>query len=297
MEFKECNSVDDFISFFDNDERAIKHTNYYHYTSLSSVNSILDTKCLLLTSLARKANDGLEKQRYEKLGNNVFSICFSTGTSESLPLWYLYSGIDGCGARIEIKKKKLIDLIRSAEISLAETESSDSNKPITGSQKLLSADEYSIICRDILYLGSDPSNEGHYRAKYAGQSVNGITEGTYKAIDDKYKRFVKSLIWFYEKETRLQVEVTNQSLLKPGKNYVISLNIEPVFNDLSIRLAPEFGQISVELFEKYPDIKAWAYSKLKKSEFAGQVKMRLKEKMCKDCDKNRENVHAGYIEG
>ena len=112
MKFNECKTADEILKYFDNDKCSLGHTHYYHYTSLSTIDKILKTKQIRLTPLSKSANDLIEKEKYEKMNCNLFSLCFSTGTSESLPLWYLYSGIDGCGARMGIKKKSFINFLK-----------------------------------------------------------------------------------------------------------------------------------------------------------------------------------------
>lgn len=290
MEFKDCKTSGDILSFFNDPNRAEKHTFYYHYTSLQNIESILDKKAFRLTRLAITANDLVEKKRYKAYGDNVFSLCFSTGTSESLPLWYLYSGIDGKGARVGLKKKSFLDLYQ-AELSLAEVETVYPYK-IAGSPVKLSHYDYDFIARDILYLGRDPVKPKSYRAKYNGQVINGLSEVTYSEIDQQY-HFIKSLIWFYEKETRIQVVVKSKALMKPNVNYVVLLDISSIFDKLSIRLAPEFGEVTSEAIEGHPGIKSWLLSNIEKSNFTGQLKMDLKDKLCASCTKRKEETSDG----
>lgn len=287
MEFKDCKTGTDILSFFNDPNRAEKHTYFYHYTTLQNVDSILKEKAFRLTRLAVTANDTIEKKRYEAYGDNVFSLCFSTGTSESLPLWYLYSGIDGKGARIGLKKKSFLDLCR-ADLSLAATETVYPYR-IIGSPVKLSPDDYDFIARDILYLGQDPAKPKYYRAKYNGQVINDLSEATHHEIDQQYP-FIKSLIWFYEKETRIQVVVKNKALIQPNVNYVVLLDISDLFDQLSVRLAPEFGEVTTATIEDHAGIKSWLLSNIEKSDFSGQLKMGLKEKLCNNCKIKKEDT-------
>lgn len=288
MDFKECNTSAEFINFFDSSELAYRHTHYYHYTSLKNVSDILDSQSFRLTLLSKTANDNLEKSEYEKLGNNLFSLCFSTGTSESLPLWYLYSGIDGKGARIEISKKDLKNLLTEAKYYLVEIEDTypykakNNTKPIA-----LNEEDYKMYFRDILYMGSDPEKHKKYQIKYNGKVKNDISFADYNDIQQKYKRFIKGLIWFYEKESRLQIEITNKQLLNKNKSYVVTIDLESIVDKLNIRLAPEFEGKPDELFEKYSGLKKWAFSKLQDSDYAGQLDMNLSDKLCRECTNNK----------
>ena len=282
MDFKDCKTTDNFLAFFNNEEQAFRHTNFYHYTSLKNVNQILKGKQIRLTPLSKSANDLVEKGTYEKLGNNIFSLCFSTGTSECLPLWYLYSGIDGRGARIGLKKKIFCQLFENPIFLLQEVETNypydEIGKPIS-----LKSTDFVFQSRDILYIGKDSQKANLYRVKYNGQIINNLTKDIADKLQSEYQRFVKGLIWFYEKETRIQVDITNKDLLEPAKNYVVILKLDGVYDDISVHLAPEYKEIKTEIFEKYDGIKDWAYTKLQTSEFAGQLHMGLKDKLCREC--------------
>ena len=289
MEFNKCNTSEEFLTFFDNDEQAFRHTNYYHYTLLENINSILKAKQIRLTQLSKTANDLVEKGVYNELGSNIFSVCFSTGTSECLPLWYLYSGIDGRGARLGLKKKTLCKILENPSFLLLETECTRPYRLI-GEPIELKKDDYKLLCRDILYIGRDSQKKSAFRIKYNGQVVNNLPKEEADKLQTDYRRFIKGLIWFYEKETRIQVEITNQKLLDPAKNYVIALKLDDIYEDISIRLAPEYGEITEEEFDKYDGIKEWTKTKLQKSEFAGQLRMNLSKKLCAMCDKEKEET-------
>lgn len=282
--FNECNSAKKLLSFFNNDEQSLRHKCYFHYTSLKNVNEILDTKILRFNSLAKTSNDNSEKEKYmeyEKNEKKLFSLCFSTGMTENLPLWYLYSGIDGCGARIGFTKKSF-STFKDADYFIVEINEEYPFDKI-GKRKKLNKKNYTVICRDILYIGEDAEKSRFYRAKYNGSLKKDISEKTYKSIEKEYSSSIKGLIWFYEKETRVTVEITKTDLLDPQKNYAVLCDIKPVFKDLSIRLAPEFGKVDENFFEKYKGIKEWTMAQLQKSDFAGQIKMNLKERMCNEC--------------
>lgn len=281
-EFKMCETAKDIISFFQDKERAFRHTNYYHYTTLQSINSILESKTLWLSPLSRSANDVAERERYKKLGENIFSVCFSTGTSESLPLWYLYSGIDGGGARLELKKKSFEKLIKNGvDISLAEME--PNNKIKIKNRLKLEKEDYKLYTQDIVYIGKDSQNKDKYRIKYNNETKNDVSQKCVEQIKEEYQRFTKGLIWFYEKETRLQVEITNTELLDENKEYRVILSLEKVYEDIALRLAPEFDKVETKLINQYAGIRKFVSSKIQKSEYAGEMEMGLKDKLCKEC--------------
>ena len=284
MAFTDCIKAEEFIEFFDNDDLSFRHTNYFHYTTLERANSILEAKCFKLMPLYRSSNDLVERDTYSNSDVGLFSLCFSTGISENLPLWYLYSGIDGKGARIGIKRKSFEKLINNARVSLVELEKDYPYKERLESKEL-KPEEYSLICRDILYIGPDYTKTETYRAKYNGKTKNDITKETEESLRKSYKRFIKGLIWFYEKETRIEVNVKNKELFEPTKNYIVTISIEDIFSDIDICLAPEYGEIDCSSIESYGGVKKWVLTKLQKSEYAGQLKMSLKDKVCNECEK------------
>ena len=288
-EFKECQTAEVILRFFQDDERALRHTCYYHYTSLDTVDDILKSKVLWLNSLAESANDIEESDRYKKLDKNIYSACFSTGTSESLPLWYLYSGIDGKGARLELKQNDFKKLVgNELKILLLEMEG-NSDREV--GRTTLAESDYKFLCHDILYIGKDSQKPNKNRIKYNNNTKNGVTDDCAKKIKEEYERFYKGLIWFYEKETRIQVEIAD-GVMEEGKSYKVAISLESVYNNLSIRLAPEFGTVSPEIFTEYEGIREWASAKIRPSDYADQMHMGLRDKLCGACIFKSEDSRA-----
>lgn len=285
MEFKECKKSIDFLNFFENDELFKHHTNYYHYTSLENIDNILKGKCIYLTPNNGEKNDIAEGKNKSMLS---YFACFSTGTSESLPLWYLYSGIDGKGGRIGLKRKSFRKLMNNPTMYLAKVEKGARPYKIL-EKSMLQKNDYDFVGRDILYMGKDTNNPELYRAKYNGNVVNKISEQTYREIKNEYLSFIKSLIWFYEKETRIQVNIKNQALVDENEEYVVMLDISNVINELSVRLAPEFEDLTLENISNYDGIKKWILSKIEKSDFAGEIKMNLANRLCNTCEHKKQS--------
>lgn len=288
---QDCKTKEDYIAFFDNDERALRHTDYYHYSTIDSIDNILTTKRIRLTQLSKTANDRREKQHYRESGDNLFSICFSTGTSESLPLWYLYSGIDGKGGRLCFRKKHIKTLISNMDVYLVEVDSEYPYRIVNNCEKKLDKKDYRIYARDIAYLGKDTKNKNAFRLKYNAKVVNGLKQEEHDYIEDKYAEFIKGLIWFYEKETRLQVKILNKDLLESSKNepgktsYAVEIGIEDIISDIDLRLAPEFTEEDISDVISKPGIRDFLNSKIQQSDYIGEIEMGITEKICKHCQK------------
>lgn len=282
MYFKELASAQDYRQFFFDPDRANHHTFYYHYSTLDIVDNILKENAFRLRNLTESSNDEGEKRHSAGDGDVLFSVCFATGTSENLPMWYLYSGPDGKGGRLGLRKSDFM-VLRNAKVSLVEVEKSRPHS-MKETPVPLRKGEYEIAAYDVLYIGRDNANKGNfYRAKYCGGTNNEISEKTYQQITQEDRLLTKGLIWFYEKETRIEGKVPKKKLKNPDGNYVVLLDLSDVIGRLSLRVAPEFGEVTKEVIDRYPNIKAWLAARIEKSDFAGEVNMRLKEKLCRGC--------------
>lgn len=273
-----------FLDFYLDKMQGYRHVEYYHYTTVDKLNNIFLANKIWLMDLRETANDCIESDRYKESNKNTFSLCFSTGTSESLPLWYLYAGIDGAGARLALKRKSVEKLIENVPFSIAEFDNIN-KQIIAGTERVLSEKDYQLHFRDILYIGPDAVKKA-YRIKHGSGTINGLSEKEYYYLYNNYKLFSKGLIWHYEKETRLQVEVVNSELINPNKKYVVTLDISSVMEEMSIRLAPEFDEKKLEslIFEK-EGIRRFVTKKIQMSDYQNQIRMRIKDTLCKNCER------------
>lgn len=273
-------------------QREYEHGGYFHYTSLYTIDSILKNKTLWVSPVAR-LNDNLEKEQFGNDMDLYFSLCFSTGIHENLPLWYLYSGIDGQGGKLSLTKSKVSKLIKNGHYSLS---TNNSNVHILD----LTDDNFEIYFKDILY--SAPKKGTKYiDLKYNTMTNHDrITSSEFEHFKKLYGPFIKSLIWFYEKETRLLVKlkgnaaeyIRNHPLpSESNEYYVVKLSfsdIPDVVKSIKIGFAPEIDKLE-ETILKYENIRTFVYenSKVSLSDYQGQIKMSLQERLCKDCSKKK----------
>ncbi len=276
--------IETLIAYMEDDERYTHHTKYFHYTDIGSLNKILESKSLKMSKLwyKEKANDYIEQEWYSKNGKNLFSFCLCTGTSESLPLWYLYSGVDGQGARIEFSKKAIIKLIKNSKVYIR----------INDKKNILEKSKYEIYAYDILYLGKDATKDA-YRIKYNDKIRNNISKKEYDTIQSTYKKCPKGLIWFYEKETRLEIKITDEEILK-NENYDIFLDISEIIDLISVRLGPQADEQKRDDIINEPKnihIKKFIHTKLQLSDYKGEIKINIKNKHCDNC-KNKKCLNV-----
>ena len=250
MSFSDCKSASALLNFFDNDKRALGHKNYYHYTSFSVAENIVKGKAFWMSQLCNTSNDAYEKKWYQDNGKYLFSLCFSTGSVESIPLWYLYARKEGTGARLIIPKTLMNRLWKYATFTLAETESFSNRKRIVpGTEIQLKDDDFRKQFRDILYVSRVDKEKGAYEGKdktgvlrYNNEIIR-IGANEIKGISESYMHFVKNQIWYYEKESRLEVELLNHELISEGKSYVICVDISSIVDEIKVMIDPKVNSI------------------------------------------------------
>lgn len=268
-------------------EKAYTHTQYYHYSDLGGINSILDTQKIWVSSMCY-SNDATEHDRFGDDTYRYFQLCFSTGTTENLPLWFLYSGTNGKGARISLSKKSIEKLIDfpCMKMKLVNIHSGE----IT---TLIAEDNCSIEFKDVIYRKKEAEK---YRLKYNTQVNNSFSTNEMIKVESENKAFIKDIIWFYEKETRLLIKV-DESLIdkKLFKNavkppYRIELSIpDECYKDIDVMLSPAYEDGNETEIKDF--LIKEGFLKLNKaklmSEYAGQIKIDLCKKCnkCENCDK------------
>ena len=289
-------TADELMKYFD--VRTGGHKEFFHYTSLKAINAILGSKTIRISS-ADRFNDKKDKMQFGSLSEQkrYYSLCFSTGLNENLSLWYLYSGVDGKGGRISLTCKKLMKFINEGEFYLTEYDY-EANKAVGIKTQLKNGDSMKLTLRDILYFRNENESES-VNLKY-----NTMTNYGNVSIDEfeKYKNkslgFTKSLIWYYEKESRLLIELIGDAvkLIEPNKDYAILWNLtDEQIKHMKIMCAPEIENIS-ELC-RYEHIKEFIFktSRTNISENAGDIEMNIcskcdyEEKFCSKCKNKTGN--------
>ena len=294
---KNCKDLDNYIKYRIQNEnekygenRAYYHDRFFHYTKLKNIDSILKSRSFLLSNCGN-SNDPMEKDIKDK--ENSFILCFSTGINENLPMWYLYSGVDGMGGCLSFTKSLIYDLVENAAFSVVCKKSDGSSDEA----ELVRGIDFDIALQDVIYAKVG-TLDNDTDIKYNTRVIHEFSNDEFKKFKDENSAFVKSLIWYYEKETRLLVNLKDggrEKLNKLRKQPNIVPKIRLSFKELSrvnanmkLILAPELSEkLSAEnnFFEslsKYANIQNWLAetSNVSSSEYAGQVKMNL----CNKCE-------------
>lgn len=280
FKFKEISTADEISALIE--KKAYTHTQYYHYSQLEGIKGILNDQKLWVSSMCF-SNDTTEHSRFGNDTYYYFQLCFSTGTTENLPLWFLYSGTNGKGARISFGKKTINNLIDFKNMHAELIDIQGGNRTT-----LIDGDNCHMEFKDIIYRKKELNK---YRLKYNTQVNDSFPIEEMDKVERNNKAFIKEIIWYYEKETRLLIRVDekliDKGLFKDVKEspYRIELSIpDDCYKDIEVMLSPVYDESKQEEIDAI--LKGESFLKLNKaktlSEYAGQIKIDL----CRNCDKH-----------
>lgn len=267
-DFDHLKTADQLTNYLDG--REYSHSSYCHYTNLRIIDSILSNNTFQLSCVAG-FNDVMDAKQF-KDSRRFYSLCFSTGVNENLSLWYLYSGLQGQGGRIRFTAKSIKKLIQSSTYELWEYPPNNRDKA-----KLFCAlqpYDYRSLFRDILYVQDKQKNVA---LKYNTMTNYLISSNEMIKYKTNSIGFTKSIVWYYEKETRYLLELQDHivNLMNPEMQYYIAMHFsDAVKSMLFVGFAPEIISVKEGIVD-YPHISQLSSHKLELSEYNGTIKMRL----------------------
>lgn len=237
--------------------KSFSRYTFWHYTKLSTVESILENRCFHVSSFANM-NDLDEADLHWKNRGDVFALCFCNSNTEKIPMWYLYSGIDGNGAALGLTPAAMLSFLSSI----------DSATIIEGKQegkKLKRGIDFDVQCGWVYYNVSSEPDRYYYRNRW------------YKVdnpfLFNRNNYFLKRYPWEYEQEFRIVFINKQKELFKK-----ISVTIpDETLSSFKLMLAPEINRRSVE--EKiacYPAIQDLLYRRIERSKLS--INMNLLER-------------------
>lgn len=269
---------------------------FYYYTKIKTAESILKNSSFWLTDV-NGFNDTKDTEQFGEEKYCSFSLCFSRGKKENLPMWYLYSGVDGKGCRIDLTAKKLQKLRENGKYTLIRKISEGDDKyTILDRLALENGKTMDLKFKDIVYEGK-PDKDGKCELKYASIKIPGFPQTELEKYKKKNRGFGKGMIWNYEKETRLLAYLKGEAAEKmrewrrdapnPKISYHVELSFdEDLLKQMKIMFAPNLNETEEkEVIVKYEGFKKFlkANSPMSLSEYAGTVRFDL----CRNCP--REN--------
>ncbi|NLZ76196.1 MAG: hypothetical protein GX914_06810 [Erysipelotrichia bacterium] len=224
---------------------------FYYYTKLETFSKIFESKQIWIRNVSNM-NDRKEfvlDPQLDKQKKFYHLFCFSNSDSESIPMWYMYSGISGNGVRIKFTSFLIKQIINNCKI-------------YTPNDVLLSKDDYEIKAGWIYYRYRD----GYYK----------LNNKSYKVIDwnksfNKDNMFVKSYHWLYEKEFRIVIK----NKLDEEFDY-LKLDISEMFDKLTFTFGPEFEYSELKKYPIFKNARIRKSGKFKNSTL--DISMGLKNK-------------------
>lgn len=184
-------------------------------------------------------NDKLECEWHSKEKAHVFALCFSNTNSESIPMWYLYSGISGEGVRIGITPAKMQDFIKNISCVYPINDGTiDINNPLFVDKDFVLEfgwvyylGDKNILYRNYLYERKPEDND---------EAIQEFICGNY---------FAKEYEWNYEKEFRIVFRL----LKAPPKQIALFFDKEKLMKangGLSAMMAPELKNLEKSVLAK-----------------------------------------------
>lgn len=284
VQLKNANELNEYF-----DSREYKHNDYCHYTSLKVVNDILQENMLWLGNV-NGFNDKKDSEQFDDEKNLYYSFCFSTGVRENLSLWYMYAGMRGDGGRIRLTSNAVRTLIEKGTYRLYEYDSD--NKKLIKEIALLNQNEsMELIFKDVLYFRKS-ENSVNCDLKYNTMTNYNIKNEELDKYIKRYKGFVKGLIWYYEKETRLLVKLIGKAktLIENNKNYIVTLNFDKdIRKKIKIDFAPEITNENLkDKIQNREALKEFVFesSRADLSKHSGEIEMGF----CNKCDKKHIKI-------
>lgn len=282
-DFHTLDSSDGLIDYLDN--RHFSHSEYFHYSSLENINSIIKNNEFWIGQV-EYFNDNNDKDQFKDQKRN-FSLCFSSGINENLPLWYFYGGISGEGARISLTKAKFKKFYENAKFYLFPV----SNK---NNRTEINRNEAKIEIKDVLYF---KENNGKIQLKYNNLTNYNLPPAEFSKLKKINNGFFKSIAWFYEKETRIHIQLNDEfaKIIKKGEKYYIAMHYDDLHKYAKVVLAPNITEekehkLFFENENKYDAIKNLLFdsSRVQLSEYNGSVNFKLSDKLCDNCIKKEK---------
>ena len=284
--------------------REYEHGDYCHYAGLTVIESIITGREFWISNVDN-FNDKMDSKQFDNNSNRFFSLCFSTGVHENLSLWYLYSGIDGKGARIRFNKSTIKLLLEKAEYSLYKrTKFSEKGLLI----KKLDTEDIKVKFKDIIYYSFN-DRKSMYDLKYNTLVNHEFPKDEFESYINDNMGFCKNLIWYYEKETRLLIELQGEvrNLVESDTDtieteygekhspYLIVMKIDSsVISDFKIDLAPETStKDEPEFYDAIKNVSEFKLDNIRNSEYVKQIKMSIADKykrlICSNCANSRDS--------
>ena len=190
-------------------------------------------------------NDLAEAERYGNEKSSTFAMCFSCGETERIPMWYMYAGIDGKGARISFTKNAFNGFIKQIDaVYPLKDNKPDLNRP------LIRGKDFEIEYGYVYYCDFDNDRITKIKYRRSKYIISDLQEAERNFREDNF--FIKNYEWEYENEYRIVFK-----MLTPLQDGVEKLavpltgSLRGVFLTEGPELSPNSCTFSVDLIKKF----------------------------------------------
>ena len=276
-QFKTIETASDMERYFDT--RWKSHRNkFYHYTNLDVIDKILEKSRFRISNISR-FNDLNDTNQFDGNSQLHYALCFSVGRQENLPLWYLYSGTNGKGGRLGFTSNTINEMLETAIFTLCEY-NYDAPQEIQKEYTITKGKDFLLEIRDIVYANYDREKQV-YTLRYSNLVNENLSQSEGDHFFDAHPGFKKGLIWSYEKETRIHIQLigTMAALVteNDNKQYAIFMSFHSALRGkISVDLAPECDDKELVLKNHFNIQKLdEEYQSVNYSKHKGEIRMRL----------------------
>lgn len=232
--------------------QAARTSSFYYHTRLDTAIRILSgDKIVFFISPISNMNDENEKHLHEKEKTSTYILCFSHIRTESIPMWYLYSGITGEGARIGFTPARMKDILNSAiELYPVYGKKMNSSKP------LHFGNDYSLEYGWVFYR-----NQADRSIKYRDENYK-LFDTSNSFVKENY--FIKDIEWSYEKEFRFVFRFNLNFYDLPDQLALVIDKKKMMLDDgLKVTLSPKFSSADINIVADQMNVPAILLSQSK----------------------------------
>ena len=238
---------------------------YFHYTKNKNIFNIFGNRQIRLGEMNQQ-ND-----RKDRL-DNAFSLCLTSTNIESIPFWYLYSGVRGDGIRIRFTPLGIRKIIGGDYYYCSDLKGVDRIKVTPIKRRW-----YPILYYERWETREkDYAGRGLYRIKIDGSPLF-ANEDQIIDYNSANPGFSKTMEWSYEKEWRLVVDLDGEEANSISNPKGIYVSIDGLSERISVLKGP-FWQDSMESTAALHSFFA-EDSRINKSVLGSELDIDL----CKDC--------------
>ena len=241
QQFKKLDTLDSVKDFLD--LRAARHNNYFHYTSVTALRAMLQSKKLHL-SLGKTMNDLFEIQKIDpEKWERLYVASFSFTSNESVALWHIYGNPFNQAIRIQFSRTAVLKMLEKLKNCLK-------CKDVSLNERYYDIRKAGLV--DIAYVQNDQKSLRWNKALLSDITCPQIS----RIHEEKLAGYIKNVAWEYEMETRLLVELgSNDKFTKfPDK---IQIDAEELWIGAKILCGPclsaeKFKNTMEEFFARNP---------------------------------------------